>query len=251
MKQGLKQTVKALVVMCFFGGLSMTMGQDKPAKPRVVIVCGEDWKGHIWQETAPRLRQIINSKNEYDVRIVEDITFLGTDRLASYDVLVMHFKNYNPLPNDAQARANVQAFVENGGGLVAIHWANGAFTGWEEFRKMIGMVFVDKVSMHDKRGPFTVTVIDDAHPITQGLTDFQTDDELYYRLDRDASAQVLATANSVVSGQVEPMALVTHYGKGRVFHTPLGHDLKGLSTPETELLIYRGTAWAAGLLPDK
>jgi hypothetical protein len=125
MKQGLKQTVKALVVMCFFGGLSMAMGQDKLAKPRVVIVCGEDWKGHIWQETAPRLRQIINSKNEYDVRIVEDITFMGTDRLASYDVLVMHFKNYNPLPNDAQARANVQAFVENGGGLVAIHWSTG------------------------------------------------------------------------------------------------------------------------------
>ena len=42
------------------------------------------------------------------------------------------------------------------------------------------------------------------------------------------------------------MAFVLDYGKGRVFHTTLGHDVKALTTPGTSELIRRGAVWAAG-----
>ena len=42
-----------------------------------------------------------------------------------------------------------------------------------------------------------------------------------------------------------------NYGRGRVFHCVLGHDVKALrAAPEVLELFRRGTAWAAGLEPD-
>lgn len=46
------------------------------------------------------------------------------------------------------------------------------------------------------------------------------------------------------------MAFVLDYGKGRVFHTPLGHDARAIRIPGTAELIRRGTAWAAGAATD-
>jgi type 1 glutamine amidotransferase len=45
-----------------------------------------------------------------------------------------------------------------------------------------------------------------------------------------------------------PMAFVLNVGKGRVFHSPLGHDVKAFNPAALELF-RRGTAWAAGKPP--
>jgi type 1 glutamine amidotransferase len=45
------------------------------------------------------------------------------------------------------------------------------------------------------------------------------------------------------------MAFVLGYGKGRVFHCVLGHDVRALSGEGVQTLYRRGTAWAAGLPP--
>ena len=46
------------------------------------------------------------------------------------------------------------------------------------------------------------------------------------------------------------MAFVLEYGKGRVFHCTLGHDVKALSVPAVQELYRRATAWTAGLPPQ-
>jgi len=43
------------------------------------------------------------------------------------------------------------------------------------------------------------------------------------------------------------MAFVLDYGKGRVFHSPLGHDAAALKNPPVAELFRRACAWAAGL----
>ena len=60
---------------------------------------------------------------------------------------------------------------------------------------------------------------------------------------------MLAKATSKVDKKDYPMALVNHYGKGRVFLCVLGHDVKALSVEAVQDLYRRGTAWAAGLPP--
>jgi type 1 glutamine amidotransferase len=45
------------------------------------------------------------------------------------------------------------------------------------------------------------------------------------------------------------MAFAFEYGKGRVFHTPLGHDVRAIEIPGTAELLRRGCLWAAGRKP--
>ena len=45
------------------------------------------------------------------------------------------------------------------------------------------------------------------------------------------------------------MAFVNAYGKGRVFHCVLGHDVGALRVKGVQDLYRRGTAWVAGLPP--
>jgi hypothetical protein len=60
---------------------------------------------------------------------------------------------------------------------------------------------------------------------------------------------VLATAHSDPAnsgtGHDEPILMALHYGKGRIFHTVLGHDVAALSCVGFIATFQRGTEWAA------
>ena len=81
------------------------------------------------------------------------------------------------------------------------------------------------------------------------MRDFQADDELYICLIGERPVKVLATARSKVTHKEHPMAFVFDYGKGRVFHTPLGHDVRSIEMPGVAELIRRGCLWTAKKLP--
>jgi hypothetical protein len=74
----------------------------------------------------------------------------------------------------------------------------------------------------------------------------KADNELFIELAGEQPIEVLATAHSQITGPEYPMAFVLWVGPGRVFHTPLGHDMKALRVPGTSVLIRRCAAWAAG-----
>ncbi len=215
---------------------------------RVLLVTGVDHPGHRWQQTGPVLRDLLQQDKRLKVEIVEKPEVLGTDALFDYDLLFLHFKNYKPLANQAQAKENLVKFVKQGKGLVAFHFACGAFEDWPEFGDLVGKVW-DRKTGHDPRGPFSVKIVDREHAITRGMDDFQADDELYICLIGEKPVQVLATARSKVTGKDHPMAFVLSFGKGRVFHTPLGHDVKSIQMPGVVELTRRGCLWAAGHQP--
>jgi type 1 glutamine amidotransferase len=227
------------------------LAQTPPAaakRSRVLIVTGVDYPAHEWRITAPVLKGILEQGGGADVRVVEDPAFLDSASITNYDVVLLHFQNWEVPSPGAAARENLQRYVANGGGLVSVHFACGAWHGeWPEFARLLGRVWRGTSgTQHDRRGPFTVEIVDRDHPVTRGLSDFVTDDELYTCLVGDAPIHLLAQAKSSVDQQQHPQAFVRDFGKGRVFLTTLGHDVKAYTNSVVPQLIRQGTDWAAG-----
>jgi uncharacterized protein len=221
------------------------------AQQRILIVTGEDYPGHKWQETTPVVKEQLAKDDRWTVEVIDDLKWLREGKLEAYDAVVMHFKNYDPEVPGAAGQENLERYVRAGGGLVLLHFACGAFQEWPEFVKIAGRVWNPKMRGHDPHGTFRVEIVDREHPITQGLEGFETTDELYTCLDGSTPIRVLAESQSKVDQKPYAMAFVLEYGQGRVFHSPLGHDAAAFRPDPVGELLRRGTAWAAGMPPQK
>lgn len=211
-----------------------------------LIVTGEDYPGHKWRETAPVLKSALERRGRIKVDVAEDLNVLRTDRLGLYDVVVMHFKNYDPNVPGREGFENLQTFVRQGGGLVLVHFACGAFQEFkDDFVKIAGRVWDPQLRGHDPHGTFTVRIADPEHPITRGMKDFETTDELYTCLTGDIPIHQIAVARSKVDGKDYPMAFVFEVEKGRVFHCVLGHDTRAFEPSQVQELFEKGCLWAA------
>jgi type 1 glutamine amidotransferase len=215
----------------------------------VLLITGIDHPAHNWRQTAPVLAQVLRKDTRLKVRVVEDPHFLDSSALQRYDVVILHFMDWEQPAPGPKARANLQKCVKDGRGLFVVHFGCGAFQDWPEFRNLAGRIWDPKARAHDPFGSFRVNITNVPHPITQGLKPFEIEDELYTCLTGDRPVDMLATARSKVDGKIYPMAFSFNYGKGRVFNSALGHDIKAISNPGAAELFRRGCAWAANLLP--
>lgn len=213
---------------------------------RVLLVTGDDVSVHNWAEVSQAIKETLESTGSFAVRICEDPGVLESPTsLARYDLVFLDFYNATTPTLSAAAKENLVRFVKEGKGLALAHLSSASFKEWDEFHKMCGRYWVMGKSGHGPRGLFKAHVVNQNNPITQGVEDFQADDELYARLQGDGPIQVLVQADSDWSKQTEPLAFTLEYGKGRVFHEAFGHDGKAIRNPSVQKLIQRGSAWAA------
>jgi type 1 glutamine amidotransferase len=230
---------------------AQSVGNPLLKKSKVLIVTGIDYPGHLWRQTAPVLAEALRKDARLEVFTAEDPQFLDSGALATYDVVLLHWQNWQQPGPDERARTNLLHFVEGGKGVVLVHFACGAWHDeWPEFAKLAGRVWAGPgpgVRQHDPYGPFKVETAKPDHPIMRGLKEFETQDELYTCLMGEHPIEVLAQAKSKVDGKYYPMAFVSKNGEGRTFHCTLGHDVKALNVPSVQELYRRGCAWAAGL----
>lgn len=190
-------------------------------------------------------------------------------RFADFDVLV---SNYNGEDWPEEVRTAFVTYVKNGGGFVSYHAADNSFPNWPEYNEMIGIggwngrtaksgpylmrkdgewtpeQLPGPCGNHGARFEFPVITEAPEHAIMQGLPPqwMHAQDELYNRLRGPAkNVTVLASAVSDVTHEPQPMLMAINYGKGRVFHTTLGHSEKTLNGLGFQITFARGTEWAA------
>ncbi len=210
----------------------------------VLIVTGMDHPAHDWRKTTEALKGELTKDLRMKVEVLEDPYRLDSVELKRYDVVFLNFNNWQKPDPGAKAEENLKQFVARGGGLVLMHFACGAFGNWSEFPNLAGRVW-DRKNTHDPLGYFRVELVNKLHPVTSGMESYDTDDELYICLTGDKPVELLAEARSKITGYSHPMAFVFTYGKGRVFHTTLGHNAYAIHVAGTAELIRHGVIWAA------
>jgi uncharacterized protein len=219
---------------------------QKPAQIKVLLISGDDVSAHPWREISETTREILAGSGKFDIKVSEDPLILeSANALKNYDAIVftIYAAKLGDLP--PQARENLLNFVKDGKGFFVQHLASASFPKWEEFGKLCGRKWVMGTSGHSARSVFEATIADKEHPITKGLTNFTTDDELYSKLQGTGDIHVLVTGESLFSKKTEPLVFTLDYGKGRVVQNAFGHDRKALMAPNVQKIIIRGTEWAA------
>ena len=99
----------------------------RDGKKHVLLITGEDYRGHKWRTTTPVLKAQLEKDDRLSVTVCDDLATMKSLDLGRYDAVVMHFKNYDPNVPGRAAYDNLAKFVRDGGGLVLVHFACGAF----------------------------------------------------------------------------------------------------------------------------
>ncbi|MBL8808889.1 MAG: ThuA domain-containing protein [Planctomycetaceae bacterium] len=251
---------------------SLSFGQEKLA---VLIVDGQNNHG-VWPTTTKMMKAWLEQTGKFTVDVATAAP-KGTDpnfkpEFSKYAVVLSNFGHgAAPWPNETQE--SFETFVKNGGGFVVIHAADNSFPEWPAYNEMIGLggwggrtekdgpyVYLDKDGKvvrdmtpgnggnHGPQLEFPIVIRDREHPIVKGmpLEWLHAKDELYDKLRGPAKdMQILATAESQITGRAEPMMMTISYGKGRVFHTPMGHAEYSQQCVGFITTLQRGTEWAA------
>jgi type 1 glutamine amidotransferase len=230
-----------------------TAQKSAPSGAKVFLISGGRRQHHGYREQALYLAGSLENTGRFQVTIGEDAAILETPAIRKYDVIIVtadrRDDEFKFTPSQQQA---IFEFVRSGHGYVSIHGADNAAKDWlPQWKEMLGGVF-SHFGLPDgktRKGTYTVKIADTSSPITRGLNDFTIKDELYYHLQMQPDVQPVATIAH--EGVAWPVAWTRTFGKGRVFHTVLGHRDFGpdkddpLRNPNLGRLIIQGVDWVA------
>jgi len=251
---------------------SLASAADAPL--RIFIRSGPKSHGPGQHDHPRFLKEWVPLLNERGARATGGDTFPTAAQLAETDVLVIHAQEGGNIP-DVTDRANLEAFLKRGGGIVVLH-AAAVSRDPEWYKTIIGGSWRQGTTKW-LEAPMHVYFSDRHHPITSGASNWAMDDEIYYDMDLREDIHVLATAYTPKSydtggrGNKEAQARAAEAvakRKGvniydvqpqmwtyertiagaakpyRAFVSLPGHRYENFNRPNYRALLLRGIAWA-------
>jgi type 1 glutamine amidotransferase len=227
--------------------------KKSPGGHKVYLLSGGQRQHHGYRDQAFYLAELLENTGRFEVTLGEDAAILETPAIRKYALIVANADRRDPefKYTIAQQQALLE-FVRSGGGYVSIHGADNASSDWlPELKQMLGGVF-SHIGLPDgkvRKGSYVVKITDLPSPITEGITDFPLNDELYYHVQMQPGVKPLATVEH--EGTNWPVAWTRDFGAGRVFHLVLGHRDFGpgkddpVRNPNLGRMIIQGVTWVS------
>lgn len=239
----------SIAVLCTASRPALAESPAKEKVIRVLLTVG----GHGYEE-APfyAMWDSLPGVKWTKIELPKQADLLKPGLEKQYDVIAMY--DMCPGFTPEQQKAFI-ALLKRGIGVVSMHHNLGGHQKWDEFRKIIGGKFciadseidgtVVKQSTWDHDQDVNVAVVDQKHPITKGIKDFQIHDETYGGCWISPDVKVLLKTDHP-KNKPGPVAWVTRYGNSRVAYIMLGHDSKAWKNPNYPKLLVQAIQWAAG-----
>jgi len=208
-----------------------------------LIVFG-GWSGHDPEECAAIYRRWLH-EDGFSVRTATETSAFADPAIHDLNLIVPIFTMSKIEKEEVE---NLTKAVRGGVGLAGHHGGmSDAFRDAVDYQFMVGGQWVAHPGgIID----YTVDVADPLDPIMAGIKAFPYTSEQYY-MHVDPSNHVLATTTFSgehapwIEGVKMPVAWKRQHGKGRVFHSTLGHQAREFEVKEMATIMRRGMNWAA------
>ena len=225
-------------------------------RPRNLILAGGVF--HPPEESGPPLASLLEEIG-WDSDVIADVE-AGLKQLAAgaFDRLTMACLRFTMTQNEkyapfraewalslsSEGRAALEGWAAAGNGILGIHTAPICFDDWPRWGEILGVSWRWGVSHHPPLGPVSVR-IGAAHPVTRGMEDFATEDEVYTALEVQPWMQPLYEARAEPDGEWQPAAFAGEHGGARRAWCGIGHNAVSLNNPVNRRIIQNAARWAA------
>ena len=239
--------MRSLVLMLLLPLLISCPGNEKTIQ--VLILSGRN--NHDWSATTQQIEMIFSGSDRFSCSVTLQPDTLTQADLKSFDVVLSNWNSWpeNEIRWPEETENALSEFIHNGGGFVTFHASSSALYEWPEFKKFSTAAWLMNQTRHGKNSATEVNIINTNHPVTKGMSGFYIFDELWVNAEENPDFEVLGNATNkelkAEGTSAQPAIMVSKYGKGRIFHTILGHDERSMRNTGFKELLLRGTEWAA------
>lgn len=214
---------------------------EKTRRIRVVLVAGpkDHGKGeHDYPAWLKAWEQLLSAGDNIDVATAME--WPPKEEFQKADAMVFYQRG----SWDAKRAADIDAFLERGGGLTYIHWAVDGRDNTPDFAKRIGLA-AHGGKIKFRHGPLELDFNKETrHPIARNIDKMALVDESYWLLSGELPKERII-AWGTEDKEPRPLFWTFEPRKGRVFVSIPGHYSWSFDDPLFRVLLLRGLAWTA------
>ncbi len=193
-------------------------------KPLALVITG----GHAFDTT--QFFDMFFSFEDFNVDTISQHhanAFLGENEINNYDVLVF----YDMWQDITEQQKNgLLELLEKGKGMVFLHHSLVSYQEWDEYVNIVGGRYYlennvqdsSKLSGYEHDLDLQVKVLDNTHPVTKNIQDFQIHDEGYFNIEMIPSIYPLLEVDHPSCTRF--VAWTNEYKNSRIVYILLGHD---------------------------
>lgn len=200
---------------------------------------------HMYLHTGKMLKKCLEKRGDVEV-VISDGWPQDKNLLEGIDTIVVYTTPAAEFLLDSPYRDQVIEQLDNGVGLVTLHWASSVFKDNLErlgprWMGYLGGTWVSNVGLHT--GESHLTQLAPEHPVCNGWAEYEIHDEYYLNptiAEGTPLLQVTANDKPVIVGWTHERK-----NKGRAFGTTLGHFYANFQREPFRKMVVNAILWTA------